>query len=98
MLAGAALPAVSAVLVLWVFRGYTIADHHVRINAENAAGGETSRAGPSGTHGLAITATPALLIQIGLGGELALLPPLVTTPLQLSAAAGGALTRADRRP
>jgi len=90
MLAGAALPAVSAVLVLWVFRGYTIADHHVRINAENAAGEESSRAGPSVTHVLAITATLALLIQIGLGGELALLPLLVTNHLQLSAAAAGA--------
>ena len=90
MLAGAALPAVSAVLVLWVFRGYTIADHHVRINAENAAGEESSRAGPSVTHVLVITATLALLIQIGLGGELALLPLLVTNHLQLSAAAAGA--------
>jgi len=90
MLAGAALPAVSAVLVLWVFRGYTIADHHVRINAENAAGEESSRAGPSVAHVLAITATLALLIQIGLGGELALLPLLVTNHLQLSAAAAGA--------
>src|SRR5438477_2884870 len=90
MLAGAGLPAVSAVLVLWVFRGYTIADHHVRINTENAAGEESSRAGPSVAHVLAITATLALLIQIGLGGELALLPLLVTNHLQLSAAAAGA--------
>ena len=90
MLAGGALPAVSAVLVLWVFRGYTIADHHVRIKAENAAGEESSRAGPSVTQVLAITATLALLIQIGLGGELALLPLLVTNHLQLSAAAAGA--------
>src|SRR5438477_10253945 len=90
MLAGAALPAVSAVLVLWVFRGYTIADHHVRINAENAAGEESSRAGPSVTHVLAVAGTLALLVQIGRGGELALLPLLVTNHLQLSAAAAGA--------
>ena len=42
------------------------------------------------THVLVITATLALLIQIGLGGELALLPLLVTNHLQLSAAAAGA--------
>ena len=89
MLVGAALPVVSAVLIFWVFRGYTLADHHVRINADNAAGEERARGGASVTRVLAITATLALLIQIGLGGELALLPLLVTNHLQLSAAAAG---------
>src|SRR2546429_1008207 len=77
MLAGAALPAVSAVLVLWVFRGYTIADHHVRINAENGAGEESSRAGPSVTHLPAITPPLALLIPIRPGGGPPPLPLLV---------------------
>ena len=89
MLVGAVLPIVSAALIFWVFRGYTLADHHVRINADNAAGEERARGGASVTRVLAITATLALLIQIGLGGELALLPLLVTNHLQLSAAAAG---------
>lgn len=88
-LAGAVLPVVSAALIFWVFRGYSLADHHVRINSDNAAREEGARAGASVARVLAITATLALLIQIGLGGELALLPLLVTNHLQLSAAAAG---------
>jgi MFS family permease len=38
---------------------------------------------------LLVSATMALLIQVGAGGELALLPLLVTTHLQLSAASAG---------
>ncbi len=38
---------------------------------------------------LAVTASLVLLIQVGAGGELALLPLLVTTHLQLSAASAG---------
>jgi len=89
MLAGAVLPVVSAALVFGVFRRYTLAEHHVRINADNSAHEESARAGASVTRVLAITATLALLIQIGLGGELALLPLLVTNHLRLSAAAAG---------
>lgn len=88
-LAGAVLPVVSAALIFWVFRGYSLADHHVRVNSDNAAREESARAGASVARVLAITATLALLIQIGLGGELALLPLLVTNHLQLSAAAAG---------
>jgi MFS family permease len=39
---------------------------------------------------LLVTASMTLLVQIGAGGELALLPLLVTTHLQLSAASAGA--------
>ena len=38
---------------------------------------------------LAVTASMVLLIQVGVGGELALLPLLVTTHLNLSAASAG---------
>lgn len=38
---------------------------------------------------LAVTASMVLLVQVGAGGELALLPLLVTTHLQLSAASAG---------
>jgi MFS family permease len=86
MLAGAVLPPVAAGLVLLVFRGY-ISDQRRRQSEPDAA-----PSGPrqSAARVLAITATLVLLIQVGLGGELALLPLLVTNRLQLSAAAAGA--------
>src|SRR5437879_2039412 len=87
MLAGAVLPLISAILVAVVFRGYTLADHHSRIDFDDKA--EQSRSGGRSTviRVLAVTATLVLLIQIGLGGELALLPLLVTNQLHLSASA-----------
>jgi MFS family permease len=67
ILAGSALPAISAVLVAVV----------------------RSNAGTTVVGVLVITAGLALLVQIGLGGELALLPLLVTSQLHLSASAAG---------
>src|SRR5437879_6019663 len=89
MLAGAVLPLISAILVAVVFRGYTLADHHSRIDFDDKA--ERSRSGGRSTviRVLAVTATLVLLIQIGLGGELALLPLLVTNQLHMSASAAG---------
>ncbi len=89
MLAGAVLPLISAILVAVVFRGYTLADHHSRIDFDDKA--EQSRSGGRSTviRVLAVTATLVLLIQIGLGGELALLPLLVTNQLHMSASAAG---------
>ena len=86
ILASAVLPLVSSGLVLWVFRGY-------RRPAADRPG--ERRANPSRERAdvlrvLAVTAALALLIQIGLGGELALLPLLVTDHLRLPASAAGA--------
>jgi len=86
MLAGAALPVVSGVLVFLVFRNYEArGNRHLESGSGMGADarGDVIRV-------LAVTATLALLIQVGLGGELALLPLLVTTHLHLSAGAAGA--------
>ena len=87
MLAGAVLPAVSALLVFAVFRGYERFDGS-RPGEAGAQGSAEARSDVRRV--LAITATLALLIQVGLGGELALLPLLVTTRLHGSAGAAGA--------
>src|SRR5207245_3614882 len=57
---------------------------------QNEVREDTAVAEPSVVRVLAITASLVLLVQVGLGGELALLPLLVTNHLQLSAAAAGA--------
>ncbi|HEX3507531.1 MAG TPA: MFS transporter, partial [Candidatus Dormibacteraeota bacterium] len=87
--ATAALPALTAVLVLWVFRGQSAAQQHVSSAGDDAARMQESRAGGGVVRVLLVSATVALLIQVGAGGELALLPLLVTTHLQLSAASAG---------
>ena len=89
MLAGAVLPLISAILVAAVFRGYTLADHHSRIDFDDKAGHNRSGGRSTVIRVLAVTATLVLLIQIGLGGELALLPLLVTNQLHMSASAAG---------
>jgi len=89
MLAGAVLPLISGILLAVVFRGYTLADHRSRIDFDDQADQDRPRGGRTVIRVLAITAALVLLIQVGLGGELALLPLLVTNQLQLSAAAAG---------
>lgn len=89
ILAGAALPLGSALLAVWVFKGYSHADHHAAWTADDEARSEESRAGGGVLRILVVTASVVLLIQVGAGGELALLPLLVTTHLQLSAASAG---------
>ena len=84
----AALPVVTALLMLLVFRGYT--ERHRR--PETAGDGtrpDEPRAGMSVVRVMVVTASIVLLIQIGLGGELALLPLLVTSHLNLSASTAG---------
>src|SRR5438270_710684 len=88
ILAGAVLPVISAILVGVVFRKYTLVDHRRRVDSDLEADRDGAARGQTVIRILAITATLALLIQIGLGGELALLPLLVTNQLHLSAAAG----------
>ncbi len=89
MLAGALLPVVSAGLAVWVFRGYSHVEHRGQWTADDEARMEESRGGVGVMRVLAVTASMVLLVQVGAGGELALLPLLVTTHLQLSAASAG---------
>ncbi|HSS94777.1 MAG TPA: MFS transporter [Candidatus Dormibacteraeota bacterium] len=83
---GAVLPAVSAVLVLVVFRGYTEAGGRRAAREDEPV---TADAGPSLMRVMIVSASIVLLFQIGAGGELALLPLLVTSHLNLSAATAG---------
>jgi MFS family permease len=89
ILAGAVLPVISALLVILVFRGYSHLAQSGSWSADDQARMDESRAGGGVLRVLAVTATMALLIQVGAGGELALLPLLVTTHLHLSAASAG---------
>src|SRR6202163_100769 len=89
LLVGAILPAISAVLAIWVFKGYSRPEPHGAWTADDEARSEESRAGGGVLRILAVTAAVVLLVQVGAGGELALLPLLVTTHLQLSAASAG---------
>jgi MFS family permease len=89
MLAGAVFPVISAVLMVLVFRGYRRVEHGDQWTADDQARMDESRAGGGVVRVLAVTASMVLLIQVGVGGELALLPLLVTTHLQLSAASAG---------
>src|SRR5260370_206011 len=86
ILAAAVLPLGSALLAIWVFKGHSARNHHGPWTADDEARSEESRAGGGVLRILAVTASLVLLIQVGAGGELALLPLLVTTHLQLSAA------------
>jgi len=86
MLGSAVLPAVSGLLMFSVFRNYEpVHDRQVDAVDRDSAGAKRDV-----RRVLAVTATLALLIQVGLGGELALLPLLVTSRLGLSAGAAGA--------
>jgi MFS family permease len=89
MYAAAVLPALTALVVLWVFKGHSETKHRARLVADDEARSEESRAGGGLLRVLLVTASMVLLIQVGAGGELALLPLLVTTHLQLSAASAG---------
>jgi MFS family permease len=87
--AGAVLPALTAVLLLWVFTGRSEPGTRAGAVGDDAARDEESRAGGGVLRVLFVSASMALLVMIGAGGELALLPLLVTTRLQLSAASAG---------
>ena len=79
------LPLLSAALLVLVLRGY--ADTHGRRSATDTVDGE--QAATSVVRVMVVTAAIVLLFQIGAGGELALLPLLVTSHLHLSAASAG---------
>ncbi len=86
LLAGALLPLVSAVLIWAVLRGY----RETRgIWGDDEAPAPAPAAGPSFARIMVITAAIVLLLEIGAGGETALLPLLVTNHLGLSGSAAG---------
>jgi MFS family permease len=87
--ATAILPVVSALLALWVFKGYSHAEHVDSWTQDDQARMEESRGGGGVLRVLMVTASLMLLIEVGAGGELALLPLLVTSHLHLSAASAG---------
>ncbi len=89
LLAGSVLPLISGLLVFLVFRGYSHREHRAGWTDDDQARMVQSRGGASVLKILAVTASMVLLIQVGAGGEIALLPLLVTTHLQLSAASAG---------
>jgi MFS family permease len=89
LLATAVLPALSALLLLPVFKGYSHVEHRGRWSEDDQARMEESRGGRSLMRVLAVTASMVLFFQVGLGGEMALLPLLVTAHLGLSAASAG---------
>jgi MFS family permease len=87
--ASAVLPAISAALALWVFKGYSHRQHVESWTDEDEARMEESRGGGGMLRVFLVTATLMLLIEVGAGGEVALLPLLVTSSLHLSAASAG---------
>ncbi len=89
LLGGAVLPVISGLLVFMVFKGYSHRAHRASWSDDDQARMVESRGGASVVKILAVTASMVLLIQVGAGGEIALLPLLVTTHLQLSAASAG---------
>jgi MFS family permease len=89
MLAAASLPVLSALLMVLVFKGYLRLERGGQWTADDQARMDESRAGGGVMRVLAVTASLVLLVQVGVGGELALLPLLVTTHLNLSAASAG---------
>lgn len=89
LLGSAALPVLSGLLVILVFKGYSYRDHRARWSEDDQERMVQSRGGASVAKVLAVTASIVLLVQVGAGGELALVPLLVTTHLQLSAASAG---------
>ncbi len=89
LLAAAVLPALSALLLLPVFKGYSHLEHRGRWSEDDQARMEESRGGRSLVRVLAVTASMVLFFQVGLGGEGALLPLLVTAHLGLSASSAG---------
>lgn len=85
----AVLPALSALLLVPVFKGYSHFEHRGRWSEDDQARMEESRGGRSLMRVLVVTASMVLFFQVGLGGEIALLPLLVTAHLGLSAASAG---------
>ncbi len=89
ILGAALLPALSAGLCWWLFRGYSHAERARVMEAQPEPAGDR----PTGRYVvgvMAVTAAIVCLVQIGLGGEASLLPLLVTVHLHLSPGNAGA--------
>jgi MFS family permease len=84
----AVIPVLAGVLILWAFRGYSDKQRLSTRSADDDQA-EVARGGTSVMRILMVTALLVLLIEIGAGGEQALLPLLVTSHLHLSAAIAG---------
>jgi len=89
LLAAAVLPALSALMLLPIFRGYSHLEHRGRWSDADQARMEEARGGRSLARVLVVTASMVLFFQVGLGGEGALLPLLVTAHLGLRASSAG---------
>lgn len=87
--AAAFLPVVSAVLTLLLFKNYSPAQHRHRLTTGDEQVSTAVSGGGGAARVLLVSATMVLLIEIGAGGEAALLPLLVTTHLNLTAASAG---------
>jgi MFS family permease len=87
--AAAVLPVISGLLALWVFKGYSHGRHVDSWTDDDETRMEESRGGGGVLRVLVVTASLMLLIEVGAGGELALLPLLVTSQLHLTAASAG---------
>ena len=84
----AVLPLLSAAMIGLIFRGYSDGPRRSRIREEESDG-RAGRARAGVARVLVVTASMIFLIHLGVGGESALLPLLVTTHLHLSAATAG---------
>lgn len=86
--AASVFPLASAVLLMFVFRGYKETHGRAALAGDDAAT-DQKPPGPSVVRVLLVTAAIMILFQLGFQGETALLPLLVTTRLNLSAASAG---------
>jgi MFS family permease len=83
----AVLPLLSAALMVLIFRGYSDSARRTRIREQE--GDAATRRSSGVARVLVVTASMIFLIHLGIGGETALLPLLVTSHLHLSAATAG---------
>ena len=85
----AVLPLLSAAMIALIFRGYSDSPRRSRIRQEESRAPDAN-GGSRVARVLVVTASMIFLIHLGIGGETALLPLLVTSHLHLSAATAGA--------
>jgi MFS family permease len=84
----AVLPLLSAAMIALIFRGYSDSPRRSRIHEEESRG-PNAPARSRVARVLVVTASMIFLIHLGIGGETALLPLLVTYHLHLSATTAG---------
>jgi MFS family permease len=84
----AVLPLLSAAMIALIFRGYSDSSRRSRIREEEGRGPDAPER-IRVAQVLVVTASMIFLIHLGIGGETALLPLLVTSHLHLSATTAG---------